>query len=118
MPHNVEDIGDYHAGDALDIVCTAKDDAGNVIDITNANEIRWLLKDNETDDDSVARLDKRLTATATEITITDGANGEFEIYVDTGDTDGMSGDKHHRCRLEDSTGDRSTVFHGTFSISV
>lgn len=115
MPHNTQDIGEYHAGDALDIVCTVEDDSGATIDITNANEIRWLLKDNASDLDSDALLDLSLTGGG--VTITDGANGEFTVHIATGDTDSMSGQKHHRARLEDSDGDRSTVFTGSFTIS-
>lgn len=115
MPHNEQNIGDYHAGDALDIVCTVEDDSGATIDISNANDIRWLLKENSTDTDTDALLDKNLAGGGVEIT--DAINGEFTVHIATDDTSGMVGQKHHRARLTDSDGDRSTVFHGTFTIS-
>ncbi len=115
MPHNEQNIDQYHAGDALDIVCTVENDNGTTIDITNANDIRWLLKESSTDIDTDALLDKNLSGGGIEIT--DGVAGEFVVHIETDDTSGMTGQKHHRARLTDSNGDRSTVFHGTFTIS-
>lgn len=116
MPHQIQNIGDYHAGDALLITVDVEDDNGNAVDISNANSIEWYLKNDETDADGEAVLSKTLAGGG--ISITDGAGGQFEIKIDTGETDGEAGTYHHRSRLEDSNGDRSTLFHGDFTISV
>lgn len=116
MPHQVQDISTYHAGDALEIETTVRDDASNIVDISGATEIEWLLKENETDTDANALLTKTQTGGGITFT-TDGTDGKFTVKIDTGDTDGMSGAKHHRARVTDGQGDRATVFHGTFTIS-
>lgn len=117
MTHQFQNIEGYHAGDAVDIVCTVQDENGDIIDITNATEIEWYLKNDETDADVDAILTKKLTNTG-EIEITNGTGGEFTIYIDTDDTTGESGTYHHRARLTDADGDRSTIFTGTFDIEV
>lgn len=116
MPHQAQSISNYHAGDALKITVTVEDSDGNAIDISGANVIEWYLKDNATDSDADAILSK--TKSGGGITFTsDGTDGKFDIKIDTSDTDGESGTKHHRARLKDSDDDRSTLFHGDFTIS-
>lgn len=115
MTHNDRDVTGHHAGDAHTIVITVTDDSGNTVDITNANGIEWYLKEHSSHNDSDALITKTLSGTG--ITITDGANGEFEVTIDTGETDGMRGQKYHVSRIADSTGDVSTLFTGTFTIS-
>lgn len=116
MTHQFQNIQDHHAGDALDIICTVEDESGNTIDISSANEIQWVLKNDETDPDTEAVLDKTLTGG--DIAITDGPNGEFTVTINTDETTGNTGTLHHRARLTDADGDRSTIFTGTFEIIV
>lgn len=117
MTHQFQNVEGYHAGDAVDIVCTVEDENGDIIDITNATEIEWLLKNDETDSDSEAILTKTMTDTGG-IEITDGAAGEFTVHIDTDETTGNTGTFHHRARLTDADGDRSTIFTGTFEIEI
>lgn len=117
MTHETQDISGYHAGDAREIEVTVEDDAGNNVDITGAQEIEYYIKEDEGDPDGEALLEKSLSNTD-EIEITDGANGMFTVYIDTGDTDGMTGSKHHRARLTDGDGNRSTLFTGNITIEV
>lgn len=115
MPHQTQDVTDYHAGDARDLPVTVEHPDGTAKDISNGTA-EWLLKDAASDTDANALLTK--TTTDGGITITDAANGKLEVSIETGDTTGMSGTKHHRLRVTDSDGDRVTVFHGDFVISI
>lgn len=115
MTKRNQDIDDYHAGDTLEIVVTVTDDDGNIIDITGA-DVEWYLLQYETSPDEDHLLKK--TTTDGGITVTSAQDGEFTVTVDAGDTDGMSGEYHHRARMTDSTGNRSTVMTGTITIRV
>lgn len=115
MTHNEQHVAGYHAGDALELVVTVEDEQGNAIDISTVNEITWLLKDEKRDPDNKAILQKTLTGGG--ITYdSDGTNGIFVVQIDTGDTTAEAGNKHHRARLTDSGGNRSTLFTGDFTI--
>jgi hypothetical protein len=50
------------------------------------------------------------------ITITDEANGIFEIYLDPSDTDALRGGYWHEAEYEDADGDVTTVFSGQFIV--
>jgi hypothetical protein len=113
MPHQIRDVTDYHAGDALKIDVVTKNSDGTAEDISGAS-IDWYLKESDGDDDANAILTK---STSGDITITDAAAGQFTIKINTAETAGLSGSKFHICRLTDSAGDRATLFHGTFQIS-
>lgn len=116
MPHNEQHVEEYHRGDALDIIVTVVDDAGEQVDITDAQEIDWLLLDDASTPETDAVVTKTLSGGG--IDITDGLVGEFTVHVDTGDTDGVTaGTFHHRARVTDADGDRTTVLTGDFKIS-
>lgn len=115
MTHNNKDIPNLHAGDALDITCTIEDSDGNTVDLSGA-QAEYLLKEDSADADSDALLTKTISGGG--ITIVDSDAGELLIEIDTNDTGGMVGQKHHRLRVTDSDGDRATVFTGTVTIII
>lgn len=115
MAHKTQDVDNHHAGDALDMNVSVEKSDGSAKDITNGSA-EWLLKETATDSDANALLTK--TKSGGGITFTDAANGKLEISLETTDTSGLSGTKHHRLRVTDSDGDRITVFTGTFTIEV
>lgn len=116
MPHQTVSVGEYHAGDTLVITATVRDETGTALDIANASEIEWYLKSKASDLDSEALLSKTLTGGGITYT-TDGTDGKFDIDIETGDTSDLLGTKHHRARVIDGDGDRSTIFTGDFTIS-
>lgn len=63
------------------------------IDLTDAQNIEFFVKEDIVDPDSEAVLTKRMvddTGTETgEIDLTEPANGRCRVIIDTGDTDGM-----------------------------
>lgn len=130
MPHQDVDIDDYHMGDALDIPMVIWEDTvgGSRQDLSGVT-IEWNLYEQEIDaTDQMNAVLTKSTSNTGEITITDDANGECTIHIDTGDTDGLltqddgstvSEDQyHHRAKVTDSSGDEVTVVHGSFTIRV
>lgn len=117
MPHQTQNIGEYHAGNALEITATVQDSTGTALDISGATVIEWYLKTSAADPDAEALLSKTLSGGGITFT-TDGTDGKFDIKIETGDTSGMSGTKYQVARLEDGQGDLSTLFHGDFTISI
>jgi hypothetical protein len=113
MPHQEQNVSDHHQGDALDITVTVEDDSGTATDISGASA-EYLLLENASDPDADALLTKDTAGGG--IAITDAANGELVIHIETGDTSSFVGQKHHRLRVTDSSSDRVTVFTGSFTI--
>lgn len=125
MPHQDINVADYHEGDAIDLPIVIRDTAAMPVDLTNA-QIRWYLKNHQLEADVNALLTKTTDAGGG-IEITSAIDGEAVIHIRTGDTAGLlntgtgqkdKGTFHHRCRVTDANGNRSTVFHGTFTIYV
>ena len=112
MSHNRQNIENYHAGDSLHIITQVEDSDGNIISIENA-DIEWELTEEEGDTE---KLVEKNSENPEEIEITDAENGEFTVYVAAGDTEGMTGEHHHRARVIDSNGNRVTVFTGSIMI--
>lgn len=97
------------AGDTKILGVTAKDAAGEVVDISGAT-IRWQLAKSVT---TAALVEK---ATGDGITITDGAGGAFDIELDNADTEGLKGDHYHEAEVELADGTIATVLSGTVTI--
>ena len=121
MSHNHQNITDYHAGDALDVIVTVTvDDEG--IDpatlIDEATDIVWLMQTNEDDPDEEAILEKTLAdGIETPGEGNDINPDQFLVHLGTGDTDGLGGTTvHHRARITDADGRRATVLTGTINI--
>lgn len=119
MPHQEYNIDTHHEGEATLIPVTVRDSNDNRVDISTA-AIEWNLKDSQTTDDIDATLTK--TVSGGGITIVDGAAGECEIKIATGDTSGLvpqgqeNEEMYHNCWV-DIDGDDLVVFHGTFLIT-
>lgn len=112
MAHTIEDLDHHWSGDTLILAFVVWDgDADNDQrkDISNASIDWWLTRNNEVvlsvDDSSVTP------------TITDAANGEFEIQLDRGATDALDDYTYdERLRLIDAN-DQQVTFGASFSVS-
>lgn len=80
----------------------------------SGQDITWILAD-EQGESPVLTKDNNSNGG---VTITDGANGEFEITLEPADTDGISGNFYHECRLSDGAGTESVLFSGEAFIEV
>ena len=125
MTHQDINVADYHEGDAIDLPIVVRDTSATAVDLTNA-QIQWYLKENKLDSDAAALITKT-TDVGGGIEITSATTGEAVIHIYTGDTAGLldpgtgqteRGVFHHRCRVTDAAGNRSTIFHGSFTIYV
>lgn len=125
MTHQDINVADYHEGDAINLPIVVRDQSAAAVDLTNA-KIQWLLKNNQLDPDTAALITKT-TDVGGGIEVTSATTGEAVIHIYTGDTAGLldtgTGQKekasfHHRCRVTDAAGNRSTIFHGSFTIYV
>lgn len=105
-----QDITGYFAGDSLTIQITVTDSSGNALDLSGAS-IEWVLT--ETHDRT--RLIEKTTENGG-ISITDAANGVFEIYVQPQDTADLTGDFDHEAEVTDAGGNVVTVTSGIISI--
>lgn len=114
MTHNREPIDDYHEGDTLTLKVTVEDEDGDVLPVTNINDIRFLLKDSRHDEATDAHIDMDLADSR--VTIVDGQNGRINIKIESGDTDGLSGRKWYKIRMWDSDDEPSTIRTGPFII--
>lgn len=102
--HTIETIDDRFEADALKIPFVVKDgDSDNDRQSLSGATISWELREDQfsdpvlTDDDSSVSL-----------TVTDEANGEFEVFIDTGATEDLFGRNKQVVIIEDSNGNRST----------
>jgi len=108
-----QDIGGsdepYYEGDTLEITVTVTEE-GSAKPIDGAT-IEWALAKDAGGTETLTEGDTGVTTA-----ITDAANGKLEVVIDEGVTDGLSGIYEHEVRLTDSTGDKSVVTKGSFSI--
>lgn len=72
----------------------------------SGQDITWILADEVGDSPEVTK------DTDGDITITDGAAGQFEIALDPADTDGISGRFYQEARIDDGAGTESVLFSG------
>lgn len=98
----------FIAGDDAILDVVVYDEEGNVFDLTGAT-ITYTIREYA---DSAAEITK---TTGSGITITDGQNGEFEINLDSSDTEDLYGKYVHRCTVEKG-GDMVHVFIGTVEV--
>lgn len=115
MTHNEKNIANYHAGDSLKITVDVEETNGDPVDLTGASAT-YLIKENMSDPDTDALVE--LTTSSGDISIVDATAGRLEVHIPTGETSGMTGQKHHRVRITDDSGNRSTVLTGTITIIV
>jgi hypothetical protein len=96
------------SGDSKVLQTSLTDDTNAVVDITGA-EITWQLSRKVT---SPAILTKTV---GSGITITNPANGQFEVAIDPVDTADLKGDYYHEIEMV-LNGVVSTVLTGTVTI--
>jgi hypothetical protein len=118
MPHSNVDIEEqYHAGNTLYLRPTVRSSDNRVVDIRGASAV-WVLYNDPAAPFESAAVEK--TTADGSIRLTDPQNGELEIEVEAGDTEGLGAPDgavwYHRCDLTDDRGDRSTIFHGKLPI--
>lgn len=110
MTRTEQNIDAYHAGDSLTISVTVYDGDGNTLDITGA-DFEWVLVDRATDTTLLTK-----STGGGGISITDATNGEFEISIDSADTQDMDpGYYEHEAEMDDGS-TVATVLTGSFGI--
>lgn len=127
MAHNsLEPAGGdrYYEGNTLEIrTITMDSNFDNPIDLTDAT-VEFYLKEDRTDSDSDALLDKSSDNTG-EAEITDPENGEASVYIAKGDTDGVLTDGTDRLESKeffwkfdviDTNNNLVTTMEGTWEI--
>lgn len=100
----------YFAGDSITLEVTVEKADGSIIDLSGAS-ISWALADHSGADPLLDDTDSTVT-----INITDAANGELEVVIDSGATDPYNGKKYHELEVESESGDKTTVLTGAFII--
>lgn len=104
----------YDGGDDLNIDITVTDGpngTGDPVNLTGATIYWWLLDDPA---DTTALVEKSTTGGG--ITITDAANGVFRVNLDPADAASLNGRYHHKAKVQDSGGDKTTVTTGEVKI--
>ena len=131
MTHQHEDVEIHHDGDHQIIDVTVEDSDGSLVNLLGASA-EWLLFESpvfDADDEAVLVKEGEEGETD-EIEFTAPEDGELEVPIETGDTEGLvdwgeefdedvddpSVDFHHRLRVTSDDGHRWTVLHGTFTI--
>lgn len=77
----------------------------------SGQDIEYIIADEPTDDPEITK-----DTSGSGVSITDGANGEFEIELEPSDTQGMSGQFYHEARLKDGAGTQAVLFTGEVQI--
>lgn len=95
------------SGDDLRIIATVRDQAGNLIDITNAS-IRWALSA----DSRSPKLLEKTTALTGSAAITKMNASEFFFDLVPADTQSLDGVYYHEVDITTSGGKTYTVLHG------
>jgi len=107
-------IEDYFSGDTLRLNISVVDDNDNAVDIRSADIEYMIAQPPNAQQSKVIEVQKSV---GSGITITDGANGKFEIDIEPTDTESLEGRFEHECEVTDTDGDVTTIFTGVFNIS-
>jgi hypothetical protein len=100
---------EIYQGDTRTLVVTVYDLDGVITPITGSS-IKWVVYKPSS---GAIYISKEV---GSGITITDGANGIFEITLDRDDTLILLGRYNHECELKDSSDNYSTIFTGYFKV--
>lgn len=116
MAKENQDIGSFDdpviRGDDETVEITVLKTDGTAKSITGAS-IEWEMYERYTRTSVVSK-----STTDGDITITDGANGVFEIAIDGSDTQSLDGGRYkHEAEVTDSAGTTKTVTRGTVYLS-
>lgn len=102
---------EIYQGDTRTITVTVYDSNDQIISITGAQGIKWVVYKRSS---GVIYIQKSI---GSGITITDGPNGVFEIVLANSDTLNLLGTYNHECELKDASGNISTIFTGYFKVT-
>lgn len=100
----------HYEGDSLTLEVTTKMPDGSRVDLTNS-DIQWVLAKSAADTPELSK-----DTASGGIEVVDGPNGEFNVTVDAGDTEGLVGEYYHEAEIRDSAGNEFTIFVGTILI--
>ena len=109
----MSDLTSYEmsSGDEPKLVITVKDQAGNAINLTGAQEIVYALAKSSK---SPIEMEKKLS-TGT-LSVADAVNGRIEILLLNADTESLVGKYYEELRLVDTLGKRYTSRGGRVTI--
>ena len=102
------------AGDTKNIYFTIRDVPGNVIDLSDAQSIRWWASRGTLEAFSrTPILQKSLTSGIEEVALIDG---EFVVRIVPADTQGLNGTYYFEVEVTDAFGNVSTPIFDTFTV--
>lgn len=98
-------------GDTVNLVVSVEDSSGNAYNLAGVQEITFALARNENDTPIISK-----SQTDGEITVQDASGGTYQIKIEDGDTDGLSGQYYWDSEITASNDDVYTVAAGRFVI--
>lgn len=107
---------EVHKGDSKLLTITVTDSDGNVVNITDAEEIKFRVAGDQLD--ATMDISKNMTDdSAGDVQVSDGPAGEFTVQLNPVDTASLShGMYHWESEVEDSSNNISTVTTGYLSL--
>jgi hypothetical protein len=96
------------AGDDQTISITVVDENGDVIDITDVDEITWSLKNSQSDDTAIFEK----TLSLAEISLTDPDDGLYDVTIGAADTELLSGIYYYESIVTDVSASSYTTSYG------
>lgn len=104
---------ELYRGDSRTFKVTVKDENGNAVDITGAS-IKFSVKERIGD---ASYVFQKTSAQSSEITITDAANGEYEVYIVPANTQNLDIVSYqYDSELIVATGEVYTIVRGEFTV--
>ena len=100
---------EIYQGDTRTLTVTVYDLDGKITSISGAS-IKWVVYKRSSGTIYISKT------VGSGITITDGANGLFEIALPRDDTLNLLGRYNHECELKDGSNNYSTIFTGYFKV--
>lgn len=87
------------------------DPAGSPVDLTGFTAVRWQMSK------SASKRPPQLEKSIGDgVVITSAVDGEFEVTLDSADTEDLKGDFYHEVEVKDASGRPATVLSGTITI--
>lgn len=103
------------AGDTKNLYVTIKDAPGNLIDLTDAQSIRWWASRGDlTSFSRTPILQKSLDEGIEEVALIDG---EFVVRIEPADTQNLNGSYYFEIEIRDAFGNVSTPISDTFTVT-
>lgn len=99
----------FAQGDTRVLRITIKDDDDVAVDIAGADIKLWIAESVQ----GPALIEK---SNGSGITITDATSGQFEVTLESADTENLEGKYYFECEITDALGNISTPIKGTMKI--